>query len=93
MKIVKEFIKREIAGEALLVPTGQTAQEFNGMISLSEVGSFIWDHLEESQSLDHLLDMITTEYDIDRTTAQTDAMAFIMQLLRNGMVRPESDSW
>lgn len=35
MKIVKEFVLREIAGEAILVPTGATSQDFNGMISLS----------------------------------------------------------
>ena len=29
MKIVKEYILREIAGEYILVPTGETTQEFN----------------------------------------------------------------
>ena len=36
MKIVKEFILREIAGECVLVPTGETSQEFNGMITISD---------------------------------------------------------
>lgn len=36
MKIVKEFILREIAGECVLVPTGATSQEFNGMITISD---------------------------------------------------------
>lgn len=36
MKIVKEFILREIAGECVLVPTGATSQEFNGMITVSD---------------------------------------------------------
>ena len=30
MKRTKEFIKRNIAGEIVLVPSGQTAREFNG---------------------------------------------------------------
>lgn len=37
MKIVKEFILREIAGECVLVPTGATSQEFNGMITISDL--------------------------------------------------------
>ena len=47
MKRTKEFIKRNIAGEIVLVPSGQTAREFNGMVTLTETGEFIWEHIEE----------------------------------------------
>ena len=40
MKRTKEFIKRNIAGEIVLVPSGQTAREFNGMVTLTE--DFQW---------------------------------------------------
>jgi hypothetical protein len=93
MRKTKEFIKRDIAGEILLVPTGQTAQEFNGMITLQGIGEFIWDHLEEAQNIDELLDMIQGEYDVDRATASGDALAFIMQLLRSGMIKPDGKDW
>ena len=46
MKIVKEFILREIAGECVLVPTGATSQEFNGMITISDTAKFIWENIE-----------------------------------------------
>lgn len=36
MKRTKEFIKRNIAGEIVLVPSGQTAREFNGMVTLTK---------------------------------------------------------
>lgn len=93
MKKTKEFIKRDIAGEVLLVPTGATAQEFNGMITLQGIGDFIWEHIEDAKSFDDLLDMILEEYDVDRKTASGDALAFIMQLLRAGMVKSESKDW
>lgn len=93
MRKTKEFIKRDIAGEILLVPTGQTAQEFNGMITLQGIGEFIWDHLEEAQNIDELLDMIQGEYDVDRAIASGDALAFIMQLLRSGMIKPDGKDW
>ena len=41
MKRTKEFIKRNIAGEIVLVPSGQTAREFNGMVPLTETAEFI----------------------------------------------------
>lgn len=52
MKIVKEFILREIAGECVLVPTGATSQEFNGMITISDTAKFIWENIEKVDSLE-----------------------------------------
>lgn len=93
MKRIGEFVKRNIAGEALLVPTGKTAQQFNGMITMTEVAEFIYDHIEEATSMDNLIDMILEEYDVDRQTASQDATVFLMQLLRNGIVRPDTKEW
>ena len=81
MRIVKEFILREIAGEYILVPTGATTQEFNVLITLTETAKFIWEHLEEANSLQELVDMILEEYEIDRETATKDAVEFISRLL------------
>lgn len=93
MKRIGEFVKRNIAGEALLVPTGKTAQQFNGMITMTEVAEFIYDHIEEATSMDNLIDMILEEYDVDRQTASQDATVFLMQLLQNGIVRPDTKEW
>ena len=43
MKVSKEFILREIAGEHILVPIGIAAANFNGLISMNEVGRFLFD--------------------------------------------------
>lgn len=93
MKRVTDFIKRDIAGEIVLVPTGETAQRFNGMITLTETGDFIWEHIEQAKDFDNLVEMILDEYDIDKKTASADAIAFVMQLLKAGMIRPEGTSW
>ncbi len=89
----KTFIKRDIAGETMLIPSGKTAEEINGMITLQGIGGFIWDHIEEAESLEDLLDMITEEYDVDRREAGGDALVFIMQLLQAGMIRPSGKDW
>lgn len=93
MKKTKEYIKRQILDEIVLVPTGETAQEFNGMITLSDTGNFIWDHIETTTSFNHLIEMILEEYDIDKETATQDAASFIMQMLKAGMIRPSNDNW
>ena len=93
MKKTQTFIKRDINGESILIPTGDTAREFNGMITLQGTAGFIWDHIEEATSLEHLIDMITDEFDVDRKTAGSDAIFFIMQLLRAGMIRITGKNW
>ncbi len=93
MKRIKEYIKRNIAGEIVLVPAGETAGEFNGMITLTESGEFIWDHIEETRDFNHLLELILAEYEVDRATAAQDASAFIMQMLQAGMIQPTNENW
>lgn len=95
MKIVKEFIMREIVGEYMLVPTGATTQEFNGLITLSETAKFIWENLESVESLDEMIQKILEEYEIDEETARNDAVEFISQLLGSGFVEctKEDKTW
>lgn len=93
MKRFGEFVKREISGEILLIPTGRTAESFNGIITLSEVGNFIWEHLEEVGSFDALLNLILEEYDIDKDTLAKDTSDFLNQLFMAGMIRSESEKW
>ena len=80
MKIKKELIKREIAGESFLVPLGKTVYDANGLFILSELGSFLWDRLSDAQSADDLLRDVLAEYDVDEATAKTHVSAFVGKL-------------
>lgn len=95
MKIVKEFVLREIAGESILIPTGVTTQEFNGMINLSPTAAFIWKNLEEVDSLDELVAKILDEFEVDEPTARDDAFHFVAGLIKEGIAIPtkENCSW
>ena len=42
MELKREFVLREIAGDTLLIPTGRTALDLNGMLTLNELGAEIW---------------------------------------------------
>ena len=86
MKKIKEFILREIADEYILIPTGSTTEEFNGIINLTESAAFIWNHIEEANTFEELINMITNEYDIDKETATKDAYQFINHMLANRMI-------
>ena len=65
MKISKEFILREIAGEYILVPVGKTALTFNGLVTVNEVGALIWGMLEKGSDVSTIVNGILDEYDVD----------------------------
>lgn len=95
MKVIKEFILREIAGECVLVPTGTTTQEFNGLITLSDTAKFIWMNMEKADSLEDMVQMLLGEYEIDEKTAKEDTIEFVGQLLAAGFVEcsKEDRTW
>lgn len=72
MKIKKEFVMRRIDDECLLVPVGETASSFNGIITLNEVGAFVWEQLSECEDEAELLHRILAEYEVDEATAAQD---------------------
>lgn len=86
MKITKEFIMRNLMDEYILIPTGKTAEEFNGMITLTETAAFIYNHIEKVSSLEELLDLMSEEYKEDRETMREDTIHFINHMLVNKMI-------
>lgn len=80
MKVNSEFVLREIAGEYILVSAGSAATNFNGLISMNEVGSTIFKALVEECSVEKLINVVTSEYDIDKETAEQDIKEFLNQL-------------
>lgn len=80
MKIKKELIGREIAGERFLVPVGKTVYDSNGLFILSEVGGFIWDMLPNVDNEAQILAAVLEEYDVDEATAEADVADFLQKL-------------
>ena len=86
MKATKEMVLREIAGEHILIPVGQTALKVHGMITLSESGLLLWNKLQEECTEDDLVDALLAEYEVDRETAAADVAAFIQQMQKVGIL-------
>lgn len=86
MKIANDFILREIAGEYIIVPTGSTALNFNGLITVNEVGLFLWKKLEQGVTREELLAGVLEEYEIDAETAKKDIDEFLNELKNGGIL-------
>lgn len=86
MKATTEMVLREIAGEHLLIPVGQTALKVHGMITLSESGLLLWNKLQEECTEEDLVNALLAEYEVDRETAEADVKAFIGQMQKVGIL-------
>ena len=86
MKTNKNFILRNIAGDNILVATGEAAQSFNGMITMNEVASFIWSNIDECVSVGKLIQRVLDEFDVNEEKARQDVEYFTSDLIKMGII-------
>lgn len=86
MNLNKDFILRNIAGESILVATGSATQDFNGMITLNEVATFILENIDECETEEVVVEKVLEEFEIDEETAKNDVREFLDQAIKFGIV-------
>ena len=90
MKLNKDFIKYDLGDSSIIFPVRQSIQDGLAGIQLNEFSSFLWDHLEESESADQLLDICRKEYELDQediSELRKDIHFYVNQLLNLGMLQ------
>lgn len=91
MKVEKEFVLREIAGDYIIIPTGKTVLDFNGLVTVNEVGVSLWKMLQEEVTFDELVAGILAEYDVDETVAREDIREFLDKMIENGILAKDDE--
>ena len=86
MRVQDEFVLREIAGDYVIIPTGKTVLKFNGLITVNEVGAFLWNMLQKEVSLDDLVKGVLDEYDVDAEVAKEDIQDALSQSKEGGIL-------
>ena len=86
MQIKKELIKREIAGDVILVPVGKTVYDSNGLFALNELGDFIWDLLPNVETEAEICKAILAEYDVSEERAAQDVAEFVDKLRKLNII-------
>lgn len=86
MKIKGELLIREVAGEIIAIPVGQTALRFNGMICLNEISALIWNGLQAGKTKETILENILEEYDVPAEEAAADLDEFLVRLRENDLL-------
>ncbi|HKE10907.1 MAG TPA: PqqD family protein [Myxococcota bacterium] len=76
-------VARTIAGETILVPVRRRAQEM-GLFTLNGVGTFVWQALDGTHSLQEIAGAVAAAFEVDPVRALADVAAFAADLERTG---------
>ena len=88
MKYIRnnDFVMREIVGESFLIPIGDIAREFNGMITLNNMSAFIWKKVENACTVDDLVKAIMEIYEAEESQVKVDVQEFIARMKQMKML-------
>ena len=85
MKLKDGFILRQVAGENVVIPSGDELN-LNMMITLNGTGKFLWERLEAGAEETDLVQALLDEYDVDEKTATANVAGFIQKLKEHGFL-------
>lgn len=76
----ENLVYRRIGDETILVPIRDSTGDMDAIYNLNEVGAFIWDHLDGTNSLEDVKRGILDEFDVRPEQAEADLLGFIKEL-------------
>lgn len=87
MKLKKDYVLRQVAGNWVVLPLGSASVDFNGMLKLNDSGAMLWKVLEQNGGKDDLVDALTGAYDVSHQQAEADVDEFLKKLMQCGCIQ------
>lgn len=76
----------EVAGEHIIVPTGDSVYQLQGLASLNETGLFLWEKLANETTEEELVRALTEEYEVEEDACRAHVRAFLDKLRAVGLI-------
>ena len=87
MRTKKGFNLRNICGEQIVVAEGRENIDFSKVICMNESAAFLWTSVQGKDFTGkELANLLTSEYDVDETTAQKDSEQIVCDWLKAGII-------
>lgn len=86
MRVKDGFVLREVAGQTVVIATGEASRDFHGMVKLNETGRVIWESLANGVSEAGIVERLTAEYDVTPEKAADDVATFVAQMRDAGFL-------
>ncbi len=76
----QDVLLREVAGEVFLVPIRGKLADLQDLFALNRTGTWLWQRLDGSRSIDQLVSEMASEFGIGVDEARGDVIAFMNEL-------------
>ena len=86
MRIKEGFVIREVAGQIMVIATGEASKDFHGLIKLNATGRDIWEGLQAGLSEDEIAGKLQDKYQIEESEAKVDTVAFLNKMGEMGFL-------
>lgn len=86
MRIKNGFVLREVAGQIMVIATGEASKDFHGMIKLNSTGKVIWLALQEGLEECAIAKRLQEQFDVDAEKALEDTRGFLKQMEEMGFL-------
>ena len=86
MELKKEFVLRRIGEDLLLVPSGKSALDLNGMLTMNEAGAEIWEMLPQVKDEEEIIARLLEEYEVDEAELRQDVAEFMKNIRELGIL-------
>ncbi len=88
MQIKQGFVLREVAGQYMIIATGEASKNFHGMIKLNESGKDVWMGVKEGLSVDEIVYMMMRKYeDANEEMIRKDVEKIINVMKQHGFLK------
>ena len=84
-----DFLLREVAGEAVLVPVGEAGIFENSVISLNETCRFLWQLFQQPRTMEDVIAEAKKEYSDPDGEMEQGIKDFIREYLQYGLLKEE----
>lgn len=82
----KDFEIVNVSGDYMAVPVGKQAFSFHGVVTLSEPAAFLLKHMDEPRTMEELVELLLSEYDVDRPSIEKDIATIIKTFIEYNLV-------
>lgn len=86
MKIKDGYILKKVAGENIVIATGEARLSFNGIITFNEVGAEVFGRLDGTRTFEQIVDEIAALYNASREVIEADIKKLIEKMKSQGLI-------
>lgn len=76
------IVTRKTGNEYVLVPIANNIADMTSVYTLNETGAFIWDQIDGKRSVEEIIILMTSEYEVGFETAREDVFEFVEKMGR-----------